>query len=97
MVLAESSSIVSLLLAIPALLIAIGGFVNARISKREVQGKSEQVWMTLAKESTDMVLERMEELKKENRECKEEMRNLKRWLIQQGIKVPDPPTFPGMG
>ena len=104
MIAAEQSSAIALLLGLPALLIAVAGLINARISKREVQGKSEEVWMTLTKESTDMVLQRLEELKVENArlkaealDCKRDLNELKRWLIGQGIKVPNPPNATGGG
>jgi len=96
---------------ITSLVVAIGGLVNSFISKREVDAKKEASWMTLTKESTDLVLDRLQEQKdvieeqkkeidrltRENRECKQDMAELKRWLLTQGIRVPNPPTMPGIG
>lgn len=94
-----SSQSVALLVAIPSLIIAIGGLVNGLTSRKEVKGKTEEIWMTLTKESTDLILARIEELKrdnavlkKENKLCQQDMQNLKDWLKGQGIKVPPPPV-----
>jgi len=96
-----SGNNVALLVAIPSLLIAIGGLVNGLTSRKEVKGKAEEIWMTLTKESTDLVIARLEELKRdnlrlkeENKLCQEDMENLKLWLQQQGIKVPPTPKPP---
>lgn len=87
---------VALLLAIPSLILAIAGLVNGFTTRREVGAKTEQAWMTLTKESTDLVLGRIEELKKQNDElkiesaqCRTEMAHLKMWLVRQGIEVPN--------
>jgi hypothetical protein len=90
---------IALLVAIPSLILAIAGLGNTFISRREVKGKSEAIWMTMTKESTDLVLARLEELKRENvalkREnikCQADMANLKRWLRAQGLTVPPEPS-----
>ena len=90
-----SANTAALLIAIPSLIVAITGLLNGIYSKKEVQGRTEQVWMTLTKESTDLVLSRLEELKrenvylkKENRKCSRDMEYLRKWLTSQGIRVP---------
>jgi len=90
---------VALLVAIPSALVALAGLGNTFVSRREVKGKSEAIWMTMTKESTDLVLARLEELKaqnmalrRENIKCQADMANLKRWLRAQGLTVPPEPN-----
>lgn len=75
--------------AIPGVIVGIGAIITGRNSKKEIQNKTEQSYVTLTKQSTDLVLDRIEELKTDNMRCTRNMASLRRALINAHIDVPD--------
>ena len=61
---------------------------DANNAKKEVKQKADMSYVTLTKEATDLLLDRMEELKADHAKCQRNINTLRNALISAQIPVP---------
>jgi site-specific recombinase len=82
--------------ALPGFAALVTAVVLGKNSKAEIKQKADMSYVTLTKEATDLLLERMQELKddhatikEDHARCNRNVATLRKVLIAYGIPVPD--------